>query len=228
MTPSTPMPDALAQLNVSVCAHALVKHNLAKLRDKTASPEAFRAALARLAQILLTEATQSLPLEPVLIETPLQPMQTEWLSPKTPIMVAPILRAGLMLSGSALELIPEAKVYHIGLYRNEATLQPVTYYNKLPQAHQMDYARAQVMILDPMLATGGSAIAAAQIFSDLGVPVANMQLVCVIAAPEGLAALGQAMPGMRVTTAAIDDCLNGQGYIVPGLGDAGDRAFGTY
>jgi uracil phosphoribosyltransferase len=214
-------------IHVSVLNHPLAQHYLAKIRAIESSSEQFRHALRRLATLLIIQATQSLPAQPVWIQTPMAKAQAQVLSSGSPIVLAPILRAGLALSDVALEMLPEASVYHIGLYRNEATLEPVTYYNKLPDAADLAYGQARVFLLDPMLATGGSASAAVSLFNMLGVPNEQIHLVGVIAAPEGLSRLASEHPGLHVTVAAVDEQLNDIGYIVPGLGDAGDRTFGT-
>jgi uracil phosphoribosyltransferase len=147
------------------------------------------------------------------------------LSPDVPIIIAPILRAGLILSELATNIVPTASVYHIGLYRDEETFKPVTYYNKLPST--IDYSVARVFILDPMLATGGSAVAAVDMIKKLGADVANIRFVSVISAPEGIRNLTDNHPGVRIFTGSVDERLNDKAYIVPGLGDAGDRTFGT-
>lgn len=220
MTLSPPMHSA-----VTVCKHPVVQHHLSILRDKDTPTDAFRAAMRRIGQFVLQEATHDLPLSEAVIQTPLCQTQAATLSPEVPIIVAPILRAALMLGDVAVDFLPTARVYHIGLYRDEETHQPVAYYNKLPSG--LAYTQAQVYVLDPMLATGGSGIAAVDIFKKLGTPPENIRFVCMIAAPEGIQALTQAHPGVRIYTAAVDQKLNEKAYIVPGLGDAGDRAFGT-
>ena len=210
---------------LTVCDHPLVSHNLSVLRDKNTSNELFRMAMARVARILMQEASKDLPLSSTLIETPVSKAHCQCLSPNVPIILSPILRAGLILSDIALEALPTASVYHIGLYRDEETLKPVTYYNKLPSS--IDYSIARLFILDPMLATGGSAIAAVDIVKKLGVPPENLTFVCLIAAPEGVQNLSEVHPRVRIVTGAVDSHLNEKAYIVPGLGDAGDRTFGT-
>ncbi|MBX2859963.1 MAG: uracil phosphoribosyltransferase [Vampirovibrio sp.] len=211
--------------SVVLCEHALVEHNLGIIRHKDTPVENFRLAMARLGTLLVQEATRDLPLHPTTVETPLGQTPVNSLSSQIPIILTPILRAGLVLSDQALSLLPQASVYHIGLYRDEETLKPVTYYNKLPK--EIDYANARVFILDPMLATGGSAIAAVEILKDMGVQEENLRLLCIIAAPEGIEAVSAQFPGIKVYTAAVDERLNENGFIVPGLGDAGDRTFGT-
>jgi len=210
---------------VTVCKHPVVQHHLAILRDKNTPNDAFRAAMRRIGQFVFHEATHDLPVAELTIETPLCKTQAATLTPDVPIIVAPILRAALMLGDVAVDMLPTAHVYHIGLYRDEETLKPVAYYNKLPAG--LKYPQAQVFVLDPMLATGGSGIAAVEIFKTLGTLMENIRFVCMIAAPEGIQALTTAHPGIRIFAAAVDEKLNEKAYIVPGLGDAGDRAFGT-
>lgn len=211
--------------NVTVCSHPLVQHHLVTLRDKKTSNDAFRAAMHRIGRLIFHEATHHLPLSKTLVETPLCKTEGEILSPEVPVLIAPILRAALMLGDVAMDVLPTASVYHIGLYRDEETFKPVTYYNKLPAS--LKYDKARLFILDPMLATGGSAIAAVDIMLELGVKPDNISFICVIAAPEGIQALSEKHPGIHIYTGSVDDKLNENKYIVPGLGDAGDRAFGT-
>jgi uracil phosphoribosyltransferase len=222
--------QTIAFPHVAVCHHPLVQHNLTLLRDSQTDAERFRAAMARVGGFLLQEATRELPVVSVLTQTPLCTTQTQILDPSVSVVMAPILRAGLTFADIALQLVPSAKVYHIGLYRNEETLEPVTYYNKLPNGNSktLDYTTARVFVLDPMLATGGSAIAALDILKGLGVDATHVTFVCLIASPEGIAALYRAHPEVKVYTGAVDDCLNDKGYILPGLGDAGDRAYSTH
>ena len=166
-----------------------------------------------------------MPVSKSLTDTPVGKAETCVLSPGIPLLITPILRAGLMMCDAALDLLPMASVYHVGLYRDEETLRPITYYNKLPST--IDYGQARVFVLDPMLATGGSAVAALDIISKLGVSESHIYFVCLIAAPEGIANLTQHYPQVQIYTAAVDERLNDKAYIVPGLGDAGDRTFGT-
>lgn len=211
---------------VTVCNHPLVQHNLSALRDKNTSTELFRAAMTRVAKLIFLEATQDLPLSRSIVETPLTKAECRILSPEVPIIIAPILRAGLILSEVAIDILPTASVYHIGLYRDEETLKPVTYYNKLPST--IDYSVARIFVLDPMLATGGSAVAAVDIIKKLGPAPENIRFVSVLSAPEGIASLTEQHPGVKIYTGAVDERLNDKAYIVPGLGDAGDRTFGTF
>ena len=202
-----------------VSNHPLIQHKLSILRDKNTKPNEFRSLVSELGTLLCYESTRDLPLVTKVIETPLMKTETKVLSQK--IALVPILRAGLGMIDGIWQLIPNACVVHIGLYRNEETLQPVEYYNKLSNYRSVD----QCLILDPMLATGGSAIAVADILKKWGAH--NIRFVGLIGAPEGIEALHKAHPDIDIHLAAIDEKLNEHGYILPGLGDAGDRQFGT-
>jgi uracil phosphoribosyltransferase len=205
--------------NVYASQHPLVAHKLSRLRDKNTEPKKFRELVREIAGLLAYEATADLQTRPVEIETPLTKMTAQELKEK--IGLVPILRAGLGMVEGIWELMPSAEVWHIGLYRDEHTLQPVEYYNKLP----VDPRVSVCLILDPMLATGGSATATADILKRWGVK--KIKYVGLIAAPEGIKAMQTAHPDIDIFTASIDDHLNERAYIVPGLGDAGDRQFGT-
>lgn len=210
---------------VTVCDHPLLQHNLSYVRDVKSNNELFRMALHRVAQIILQEATRTLPLMSEWLETPIAKAEVKKLSPTVPIIITPILRAGLMMSDVMMELLPSAHVYHIGLYRDEKTHHPVTYYNKLSTT--IDYQNARFFVLDPMLATGGTVTCAIDMIKKLGVEETNIIFVSIISAPEGIKALTSAFPKVKIFTGAVDERLNENAYIVPGLGDAGDRAFGT-
>ncbi|MCB0119614.1 MAG: uracil phosphoribosyltransferase [Anaerolineales bacterium] len=199
--------------------HPLVAHKLSRLRDKKTEPKKFRELVQEIAGLLAYEATADLATTPVEIETPLAKMQAQELKEK--IGLVPILRAGLGMVEGIWELMPSAEVWHIGLYRDEKTLKPVEYYNKLPIEPRV----AVCLILDPMLATGGSATATAEVLKKWGVK--KIKFVGLIAAPEGIKAMQEAHPDIDIYIAAIDEHLNEKAYIVPGLGDAGDRQFGT-
>jgi uracil phosphoribosyltransferase len=213
------------QSSVQVCDHPLLCHNISILRDSNTSHDRFRMAIRRVSAFILQEATRDLPLSKAFVDTPICKAETKILSPEIPIIITPILRAGLMMCDVAMDLIPSASVYHVGLYRDEETLKPITYYNKLPS--NIDYSQARIFLLDPMLATGGSATAAVEIVSKLGVREENIYFVSIISAPEGIEALNNRYPGVKIFTGALDERLNDKAYIVPGLGDAGDRMFGT-
>jgi uracil phosphoribosyltransferase len=205
-------------LNVS--QHPLVAHKLGLLRDRRTEPKEFRELVRELTWLLGYEAMADLAIRPQLVDTPLGPITAACLEPRVGLI--PILRAGLGMVGAMLELLPTAEVWHLGLYRDERTLRPVEYYNKLPDA-----ATVQVcLVLDTMLATGGSATATIDILKKWG--AARIKQISLIAAPEGVAVLGGAHPDVDIHVAALDSHLNERGYIVPGLGDAGDRQFGTF
>lgn len=204
---------------VHVSDHPLIRHKLARLRAAGTRPAEFRGLVAGIARGLFFEATRDVAVWPVEVTTPLTTTTCHELAEK--VGLVPVLRAGLGMAEALLDALPEAVVWHLGLYRDHTTLRPVTYYNKLPPKPDMDRA----YVLDPMLATGGSAIAAIDILKACGTP--NVAFVGIIAAPEGVAALQAAHPDVPVYLAALDSHLNDIGYIVPGLGDAGDRQFGT-
>jgi uracil phosphoribosyltransferase len=208
------MPAAL-----HVSSHPLIQHKLARLRDAGTKPPEFRELVASISRLLLFEATRDLRLAPTPVRTPLGEVTGQRIADR--VGLVPVLRAGLGMAEAMLEALPEAAVWHLGLYRDHATLKPVTYYNKLPPKPEMDVG----IVLDPMLATGGSAIAAIDILRKAGTP--RVVFAGLIAAPEGVAALQAAHPEVPVYLAALDSHLNEVGYIVPGLGDAGDRQFGT-
>ena len=204
---------------VHVSTHPLIQHNLARLRAADTKPPEFRDLVGALARGLFFEATLDVKLRPVTVQTPLAETMCYELGEK--VGLVPVLRAGLGMAEAMLEALPEASVWHLGLYRDHATLKPVTYYNKLPPKPDMDLA----LVLDPMLATGGSAVAAIDILKKAATP--RVRFVGIIGAPEGVAALQAAHPDVPIFLAALDSHLNEVGYIVPGLGDAGDRQFGT-
>lgn len=200
--------------------HPLVQHKVGLLRNKYTGTKEFKELVSELATLLCYEATRDLPTEEVEIQTPIAVAKTHMLAGRK-LALVPILRAGLGMVDGMLALLPAAKVGHIGMYRNEETLEPVEYYCKLPQ----DIAEREVIVLDPMLATGGSAIDAVTQIKKRGVK--SIKFIGIIGAPEGLAKLQEAHPDVDIYLAALDEKLNENGYIVPGLGDAGDRIFGT-
>ncbi|WP_129631520.1 uracil phosphoribosyltransferase [Candidatus Oscillochloris fontis] len=204
---------------VHVSTHPLVLHKLALLRSELTEPKKFRELVREIAQLLFYEATQDLPLAPLTVQTPLATAQGYEVAEQ--VGVIPILRAGLGMAEAIVEILPTVHVWHLGLYRDHETLQPVTYYNKLPAEPDIDIS----IIVDPMLATGGSAVAAVDILKHWGAK--QIKFLGLIAAPEGVQLLRTAHPDVAIYLAAIDSHLNERGYIVPGLGDAGDRQFGT-
>ena len=205
---------------VVVMDHPLIQHKIGILRRVETGSKDFRTLIGEIAMLECYEATRDLQLADVEIETPICKTTAKELKGKK-LAVVPILRAGLGMVDGVLAMIPAAKVGHIGLYRNEETLEPVEYFCKLPA----DCANREVFVVDPMLATGGSAIAAIQMLKNRGVK--NIHFMCVIAAPEGIKKMQEAHPDVDMIIGALDDHLNETGYIVPGLGDAGDRIFGT-
>ena len=206
--------------NFQVISHPLIEHKLTFIRDLTTPKKGFKELVDEVAMLMAYEITKDFPLEEVEIETPICKTKTKIVSGKKVVLV-PILRAGLGMVDGILKLIPSARVGHIGLYRDHETLQPVSYYFKIPpQSEDRDF-----ILIDPMLATGGSAIAAVDKLKEVGVK--NIKFMCLIAAPEGVKAFCDAHPDVKVFAAGLDECLNENGYIVPGLGDAGDRLFGT-
>jgi uracil phosphoribosyltransferase len=205
---------------VTVVSHPLVQHKLSLMRRKETSTASFRTLLREISTLLCYEVTRDLPLEPYPIETPVAAMEGVRLEGKK-LVLAPILRAGMGLLDGMLELIPAARVAHIGLYRDPETLVAVEYYFKAPE----DIADRLVIIIDPMLATANTAVAAIDRLKERG--VTNLRFVCLVASPEGIERLKAHHPEVPVWTAAIDERLNEHGYIVPGLGDAGDRLYGT-
>lgn len=204
---------------VNVSRHPLLAHKMARLRDLSTPVPEFRALVRDLTRLLFYEALSDAPTERYPLQTPLAHTLGERLSWRIGLM--PILRAGLGMADAITELLPEAAVWHLGLYRDHTTLRPVTYYNKLPDALQLDVA----LVLDPMLATGGSAIATITLLKKAG--MRNVRFLGLIAAPEGVKAMQEAHPDVPLFLGAVDSHLNENGYIVPGLGDAGDRQYGT-
>jgi uracil phosphoribosyltransferase len=205
--------------NLTIIDHPLVKRDLTTLRDKKTPSNTFRSVLRRTASLMAYEVTRDLKLQQVTIATPLE--KTKGHVVVDPIILVPILRAGLGLVGGFVEVIPNARVGHIGLFRNEETLKPVDYYLKLPK--RLD--TSLVLVLDPMLATGGSAAAAVSFLKMKG--ARKIRFVSLVAAPDGVRTLSKAHPDVKIYTCALDRQLNNKGYILPGLGDAGDRIFGT-
>ena len=203
-----------------IVEHPLLQHKISLLRNKQTGTKEFRDLVGEIATLLCYEATRDLPLEEVEIETPITMAKTKVLAGRK-LALVPILRAGMGMLDGMLTLLPAAKVGFIGLYRDETTLQPVEYFCKLPQ----DIAERDVLVLDPMLATGGSATAAITMLKEKGAK--KIHFMCIIASPEGIEKMHEVHPDVDVFVGALDDHLNEHGYIVPGLGDAGDRIFGT-
>jgi len=213
--PSTPLMKQVHHLS-----HPLVQHKLTLMRQKTTSTNSFRTLLNELSSLMAYEITRDMPLHPVGIETPLEPMTGQLIDGKKLVLVS-ILRAGNGILDGMLSVVPSARVGHVGLYRDPATLEPVEYYFKMPG----DMSERDVIVVDPMLATGNSAVAA--LSKVLALQPRSIKFACLVACPEGIATLHSAHPQVPIYTAAIDRQLNEHGYILPGLGDAGDRIFGT-
>ena len=206
--------------NVFIFDHPLIQHKISLMRDKRTTTKEFRELVSEVSMLLAYEVTRNLPLMEIEAETPIATAKT-WVLAGKKLALLPILRSGLGMVDGMLSLLPMAKVGHIGLYRDPQTLEPVEYYCKLPE----DAEERDIVILDPMLATGGSAVAAIAFLKSKG--IRNIQFMCLIAAPEGIERLRRDHSDVPIFCAALDQCLNDQAYIVPGLGDAGDRLFGT-
>lgn len=213
--------------NVIVVKHPLCEHNLGVIRDKDINSDGFKNSMKRLATILILEASKTLPLKGYSVTTPIKECFVNKISDEFKIIFAPILRAGLAISDVASEIIPDASIQHVGMYRDEATLEPVWYYDKTPVLYDKP-ENVKVFILDPMVATGNSAQAAVSLFLKKGILIENMTFVSILSCPEGLKLLTEEFPDLKIITAKIDEGLNSRGYIVPGLGDAGDRLFNTF
>ena len=205
---------------VTIMEHPLIKHKIGIIRRKETGSKDFRQMISEIAMLMCYEATRDLKLQDVDIETPICKTTVKELEGKK-LAVVPILRAGLGMVDGMLTMIPAAKVGHIGLYRNEETLEPVEYYSKLPK----DCSEREIFVVDPMLATGGSSVAAIQMLKERGCK--NIKFMCIIAAPEGVERMQKEHPDVDIYVGALDEKLNENGYIIPGLGDAGDRIFGT-
>lgn len=206
--------------HVVIMDHPLIQHKISLLRDKNTGSKEFRELISEVAMLMCYEATRDLPLKEIEVETPISTARTNILAGRK-LAFVPILRAGIGMMDGITRLMPAAKVGHIGLYRDENILEPIFYYNKMPK----DISLRDVIVLDPMLATGGTAIAAIEKIKQYSPN--SIKFMCIIAAPEGISALSQAHPEVQVYCAALDKKINEKGYIVPGVGDAGDRIFGT-
>lgn len=211
----------MSELKVNVIDHPLIQHKLTMMRKKTTGTKDFRELLEEISMLMTYEITRDFPLKDVEIETPVSKCVGKELADTRKVCVVPILRAGLGLQSGVVNMIPAAKIGHIGLYRDPETLKPVEYYCKMPS----DIAERTMLVVDPMLATGGSAAAALTMLKEKGAK--KLILMCLVAAPEGVKVINNEHPDVPVYVAAVDEKLNEHGYIVPGLGDAGDRIFGT-
>ncbi len=206
--------------NVTIMEHPLIIHKISKMRDEATSSKEFREYVNEIAMLMGYEVTRDLPMETVEIKTPIAVAKTKIISGKK-LAIIPILRAGLGMVDGMLKLMPNVRVGHVGLYRDHETLEPVPYYCKFPE----DIAKRDVIVVDPMLATGGSAVDAINFLKEKG--ATSIKFVCIVAAPQGVKKLAEAHPDVDVFCGTLDETLNENGYIVPGLGDAGDRIFGT-
>lgn len=211
---------------VNLINNPVILQNLCTMRDKNTDSQCIRIATRKITRVLLYEASKSLPLVEKSITTPLTSFKAQTIDPNINIIISPILRAGLIFTDEAIDILPQACIRHIGMYRDEKTLKPVWYYNRVP----MDITTPKktfVYITDPMLATGNSLIEAVKLYLDKNIPVENIKIISIISAPEGISNIQNKFPEIEIITAAVDFHLNEHGYIVPGMGDAGDRIFNT-
>lgn len=212
--------------NLTIVSNPIVNQSLCTIRNKDTDTQGVRLAARKLTRILLYEATKNLPQTDVEVETPLTKFTAKTITPDITIIISPILRAGLIFTDEAVDILPQATIRHIGMYRDEKTLKPVWYYNKVPMP--VDKPESYyVFITDPMLATGNSLIEAIRLYVEKGIPQENICCVCMISAPQGINAVFNEFPNIKLIVAAVDSHLNERGYIVPGMGDAGDRIFNT-
>ena len=212
--------------NLTVIENPIVNQSLCTIRAKDTDTQGVRLAARKLTRILLYEATKNLPQTEEEIETPLAKFKTKTINHDITIIISPILRAGLIFTDEAVDILPQATIRHIGMYRDEKTLKPVWYYNKVPMPVD-NPDKYYVYITDPMLATGNSLIEAIRLYTEKGIPQKNICCVCMISAPQGIEAVFGEFPEIKLIVAAVDSHLNERGYIVPGMGDAGDRIFNT-
>lgn len=211
---------------LNIVQNPVILTNLYIMRDKNTKSSEVRYAARKITSCLLYEASKSLPLVDKEVTTPLTTFMTKVVDEDVEIIISPILRAGLIFTDEAVDILPQAVIRHIGMYRDEATLKPVWYYNKLPKSLK-DANRTYVFITDPMLATGNSLLESVRLYREKGVPIQNIKAISIISAPEGVENLQKHFPELEIITATLDDHLNEKGYIVPGMGDAGDRMFNT-
>ena len=211
---------------IRVINNPVVLLNLCTMRDKNTDSQGVRIATRKITRCLLYEAAKNLPLVEKEVTTPLTTFKAKTVAPDINLIISPILRAVLIFTDEAIDILPQATIRHIGMYRDEKTLKPVWYYNKVPM-EAPNPEKFYIYITDPMLATGNSLLAAIDLYAQKGIPIKNIKCICIIAAPEGLENIQKHYPDIEIITAAIDDHLNEKGYIVPGMGDAGDRIFNT-
>lgn len=218
--------ESIMASNLTVLKHPVISHNLAIIRDKNSDCEKFKNALKRITYSLIYEATKNINMVEKVVETPLTTTTCEVFDEDSQLIIAPILRAGMIFCEIAQELLPFANVHHIGMYRDEKTLEPIWYYDKKKEIKK-DKDKVQVIILDPMLATGNSAIHTIRNFLFKGIKEENIVFMSLISSPEGVKKVIDAFPKIKIVTSALDEKLNEKGYIMPGLGDAGDRIYNT-
>jgi len=211
---------------VMVNTNPVVLQNLMTMRDEKTDSQGVRIATRKVTRCLLYEAANNLPLVEKEVTTPIKTFKTKTIDPDINIIISPILRAGLIFTDEAIDILPQACIRHIGMYRDEKTLKPIWYYNKVPMVAK-NPDKFYVYITDPMLATGNSLIEAIKLYVDKGIPLKNIRIICIMAAPEGIANIHSHYPEVEIITAAVDEGLNEKGYIIPGMGDAGDRIFNT-
>lgn len=212
--------------NVRVINNPVVLLNLCTMRDKNTNSQGVRIATRKITRCLLYEASKNLPLVEREVTTPLTTFKAKTVDPNINLIISPILRAGLIFTDEAIDILPQACIRHIGMYRDEKTLKPIWYYNKVPM-EAPNPENFYVYITDPMLATGNSLLEAIRLYANKGIPVENIKCLCIIAAPQGIENINKNFPNVEIITASVDEGLNEKGYIVPGMGDAGDRIFNT-
>ena len=212
--------------NIKIVSNPIVNQSLCTLRSRDTDTQGVRLAARTLTRILLYEATKNLPQKDVVVVTPVDKCEAKTIDDDITIIISPILRAGLIFTDEAVDILPQATIRHIGMYRDEKTLKPVWYYNKVPMPVS-EPKKYYVFITDPMLATGNSLIEAIKLYTEKGIPENNICCVCMISAPEGIEAVFNKYPNIKLIVAAVDKGLNSRGYIIPGMGDAGDRIFNT-
>lgn len=211
---------------VRIIENPVIFQNLCKMRDKNTDSQGVRLATRKITRVLLYEAAKNLPLVDKKIETPIKTTTFKTIKEDINIIISPILRAGLIFTDEAIDILPQACIRHIGMYRDEKTLKPVWYYNKVPM-EAPNPENFYIYITDPMLATGNSLIEAIRLYADKKIPMENIKCICIMAAPEGIENIQREFSEVEIITAAVDEGINEKGYIVPGMGDAGDRIFNT-
>ena len=212
--------------NVRIIENPVIFINLCRMRDKNTDSQGVRIATRKITRVLLYEAAKNLPLVEKEIETPVVKTKVKTVEEDINIIISPILRAGLIFTDEAIDILPQACIRHIGMYRDEKTLKPVWYYNKVPM-EAPNPEKFYIYITDPMLATGNSLLEAIKLYADKNIPMENIKVICIMAAPEGIKNIHEKYPNVEIITASVDESINEKGYIIPGMGDAGDRIFNT-